>query len=61
LRIVSGNPSPEELAVLTAVVSAAGGADEPVAPVRRGRWNDPAMLVRRPLTPGAGAWQAAVR
>ena len=61
LRVVSGHPSPEELAVLTAVMSAAGSAVETPAPQQHGRWNDPAMLVRRPLAAGPGAWQAAVR
>ena len=61
LRVVSGSPSDEELAALTAIVSLAGGGDEAEAPARAGRWNDPATLVRRPLVPGPGAWQAAVR
>ena len=56
-----GNPSPEELAVLTAVMTAAGSGNEAPAPPQRGRWNDPSMLVRRPLVAGPGAWQAAVR
>ena len=61
LRVVSGNPSPEELAVLTAVMSAAGSAGEAPTAEQHGRWNDPAMLVRRPLVAGRGAWQAAIR
>jgi hypothetical protein len=61
LRVVSGNPSAEELAVLTAVMSATGSAGDAPEPPRRGRWNDPAMLVRRPLRAGPGAWQAAFR
>jgi hypothetical protein len=61
LRVVSGNPSAEELAVLTAVMSATGSVADAPRPPGHGRWNDPAMLVRRPLRAGAGAWQAAVR
>ena len=62
LRIVRGNPTPEEIAVLTAVVSASTGADtEPAAPPARGRWNDPAHQHRQPLLSGPGGWRAAVR
>ncbi|HEY2272189.1 MAG TPA: acyl-CoA carboxylase subunit epsilon [Jatrophihabitantaceae bacterium] len=61
LRVVRGEPTAEELAVVTAVVSASGGAaDEPVARIR-GRWNDPAHMMRQPLHPGPGGWRAAVR
>ncbi len=61
LRIVNGNPSAEELAVLTAVLTAAGGEPErpPAAQPVRGRWNDPAHLVRRDWPSGPGAWRAA--
>jgi hypothetical protein len=63
LRIVRGTPTPEELAVVTAVVaaaSAAGGADRADEP-RRGRWNDPAACHRRPWRTGPGAWRAFLR
>jgi hypothetical protein len=62
LRIVRGEPTPEELAVLTALVTAAsgGGADERAQPAR-GRWNDPAAQHRRPWLTGPGAWRAAIR
>jgi hypothetical protein len=59
LRIVKGDPSPEELAALTALVSVAGVEPEQPAPPLRGRWNDPAHSHRRPLSPGPGAWRAA--
>ena len=62
LRVVSGSPTPEELAVLTALVTAAGGGEAAPAPaIRRGAWSDPAMLHRRPLLPGPNAWRAAIR
>lgn len=62
LRVVSGTPTAEELAVLTAVVSAAGtGDDAPVERVRRGGWSDPAALHRRQLAPGPNGWRAAQR
>jgi Acyl-CoA carboxylase epsilon subunit len=61
LRIVRGEPTAEELAVITALVSVAGGeADAPAQPLR-GRWSDPAGQLRRPITPGPGAWRAALR
>jgi hypothetical protein len=60
LRIVRGAPTPEELAVLTALVTAAaGGGAAEAAPVRRGRWNDPGATHRREWLPGAGGWRAA--
>ena len=62
LRIVRGAPSAEELAALAAVVAAAAGSDdEPSAAPVRGRWNDPAHSLRRPLHPGVGGWRAATR
>lgn len=61
LRVVGGSPTAEELAVLTALVTAAagGGAEAPTAGIRRGGWSDPAMLHRRQLVPGRNAWRAA--
>ncbi len=62
LRVVRGEPTAEELAVLTAVISAAA-ADGPPAPepLRRGRWNDPARQHRRMPDPGPGAWVSTFR
>jgi hypothetical protein len=61
LRVVSGSPTPEELAVVTALVAAAANRDgeEPAPRVRRGGWNDPARAHRRPLIPGPNAWRAS--
>jgi acyl-CoA carboxylase epsilon subunit len=62
LRVVSGLPTPEELAVVTALVAAAsGGEDEPAPRVRRGSWSDPAAQFRRPLVPGPNGWRAGLR
>jgi len=63
LRIVRGTPTPEELAVVTAVVAAAvaAGDEHSVAEPRRGRWNDPAACHRRPWHTGPGAWRASLR
>jgi hypothetical protein len=59
-RVVSGDPTPEELAALTVVLAAAAsGGDEP-PPARRDLWSNPADRVRRPLEVGPGAWRASV-
>ena len=56
LRVVRGNPSPEELAALIAVVSARGGeVDEPAPP--HSPWGRPSL--RSTLHPGPGAWRAS--
>ena len=68
LRIVRGEPTPEELAAVLAVVSAGGSAgaesgdaasSSGAASLVRGRWNDPALAVRRSLSFGAGGWRAS--
>lgn len=63
LRVVSGSPTAEELAALTAVVAAAASSGEPPAsePARRGRWNDPAARLRQPLLAGPDGWRASAR
>ncbi|WP_018333944.1 acyl-CoA carboxylase epsilon subunit [Actinomycetospora chiangmaiensis] len=60
LRIVRGDPSPEELAALTAVLAAAsggGGAEPEAGPTSV--WTERSALVRRPVHPGPGAWRAS--
>ena len=60
-RIVSGNPSPEELAAVTAVLS--GVLEELSA--EQGRradsgptaWEISQRPIRTPITPGPGAWR----
>ncbi len=58
LRVVSGNPTPEELAALVTVIAAAassaGAAEE--EPLASG-WGAPVNLHRVPMpAPGPGAW-----
>ncbi|MDQ1628737.1 MAG: hypothetical protein QOI54_2481 [Actinomycetota bacterium] len=56
LRVVRGEPAPEELAALLAVMAAhATGAPRPRPP--RSPWNAPARLVRRPVHPRPGGWR----
>ena len=59
LRIVRGDPTPEEIAALTVVVAAAsGGGPEP----ERGPhsvWADRSRLVRGPVRAGPNGWRAS--
>jgi hypothetical protein len=58
LRVVRGDPSPEELAALVAVIASLGGpADAP--PRRTPAWNAPRRLVRVTHRHGPGAWRAS--
>ena len=61
LRVVSGDPTPEELAALTVVVAALSQrrARRRVVPV--GAWGSFGDAHRRPLQPGPGAWRASGR
>jgi hypothetical protein len=60
LRVISGSPSPEELAAVLAIVTARSGTAQPPAErVRRGNWSDPAAQHRRPLLPGPNGWRAS--
>ena len=59
LRLVRGDASAEEIAALLAVLSAASGGEEATAPRRTSVWASRERLVRRPITPGPGAWRAS--
>jgi hypothetical protein len=54
LRVLHGNPNPEELAALLTVVAARSGDDPPAPPVRS-LWGRP--VLRGPHHPSAGAWR----
>jgi hypothetical protein len=57
LRVVRGNPTPEELAAVVAVLATTTTSAEPAPPSRKpSRWADPANRLRRPLQPGPDAW-----
>jgi len=58
LRVVRGEPTPEELAALVAVLMARSGVPEaaPVAPARSG-WSDRSRQLRGSLSRGPGAWR----
>jgi hypothetical protein len=58
LRVVRGDPTPEELAAVVAVVAAAaaaGDGGQPEEPART--WAAYWRGLRRPMQPGPGAWQ----
>ncbi|MEZ0093414.1 acyl-CoA carboxylase subunit epsilon [Streptacidiphilus sp. EB129] len=61
IRVLHGQPSPEELAAVLAVVSAraaanaARAADAPAASV----WSDRARAMRRTGRPGPTAWRTS--
>ncbi len=59
LRVVRGDATPEEIAALVAVLlarSADAGAPGQARSVP-GLWADRSRLLRRPLSPGPGAWR----
>ncbi|MDF3298215.1 acyl-CoA carboxylase epsilon subunit [Streptomyces tropicalis] len=60
IKVVRGNPTPEELAAALAVVrarAAAAAATPSGAPAPRDSWADPALLAgRRTPHPGPTAW-----
>jgi Acyl-CoA carboxylase epsilon subunit len=58
LRVVKGDPDPEELAALLAVVSARAAAAEPErGETARSGWADPARRLRAMPPTGPGAWR----
>jgi hypothetical protein len=56
LRVVRGDPTPDELAALVTVVAARAAARRP-APQRRPAWGDPAMALGGMPIPGPDAWR----
>ncbi|WP_156723257.1 acyl-CoA carboxylase subunit epsilon [Streptomyces apocyni] len=60
IKVVRGNPTPEELAAALAVVrarAAAAASAEPGAPRIADAWSDPARVARHRLpAPGPGSW-----
>ncbi len=59
LRVISGDPSPEELAAVLAVVLRPQAPA--VEPEPTSQWNDRSHALRTPLTPGPHAWRASAR
>jgi hypothetical protein len=61
LRVVRGEPSPVELAALTAVVAALSQRRPRRRPTPVGAWASAADVHRTPLRPGPGGWRASGR
>jgi hypothetical protein len=61
LRIVKGDPTPEEVAALVAVLSAraAGAAAAEKPAPRRSEWAGHERRMRRPVHPAPGGWRAS--
>ena len=64
LRVVRGQPTDEETAVLAVVLAAKLAARPARGHAERaavGGWADRSRAMRTPLTPGPGAWRRAGR
>ena len=61
LRVVRGEPTPEELAALTVVVAASAKPRSRRRPTPVGSWASHADRLRRPLQPGPGGWRGSGR
>ncbi len=59
ISLTRGDASAEELAALIAVLSAASATEEAAPPRSRSTWTSRERLMRRPLSPGPGAWRAS--
>lgn len=59
LRVVRGDPAPEEIAALVAVLVSRSAERDARSRVRSAQnfWADRAGQLRRPLRPGPGAWR----
>ncbi len=57
LRVVRGDPTPEELAALIAVLLSRPAEPEAAVTTSRSAWSDRSGQLRRPLHPGPGGWR----
>ena len=57
LRVLRGNATPEEIAAVVAVLLSRSAAAEPPPRPAPSAWADRSRLLRRPLSPGPGAWR----
>ena len=63
LRVISGNPTPEEIAAILAVVACAAAstaADAPGAAGSSDRWAGRERLMPQHWAPGPGAWRTSM-
>jgi len=59
LRIVKGDPTPEEIAALVAVLARRGSGAAPPPPPRRSEWASHHRRMRPVVHPAPGAWRAS--
>lgn len=59
LRVVSGDPTPEELAIVIALVTSRAGARKPTEPKRLSLWASKGRQTRPSLGAGFGSWRAS--
>ena len=59
--VVRGTPTPEELAALVAVLSAASGGGAPASEQTTSPWASHAVTMRQPVHHGPGAWRTSLR
>jgi hypothetical protein len=59
--VVRGDATPEQLAALVAVLSAASGGDEPASEGPSSAWATRTAAMRRPVSHGPGAWRTSLR
>lgn len=57
LRIVHGEPTAEEMAILTALAASRGGTEAEPEEQLRGGWADPSRRLAVGWRPGTGAWR----
>jgi hypothetical protein len=61
IKVLHGDPSPEELAAVLAVVSVRAAANAARTPERApaSKWSDRARNLRAPAHPGPDAWRTS--
>jgi hypothetical protein len=60
--VVRGDATPEQLAALVAVLSAASGGDEPASEgSTSSTWAAHSVAMRHPVNHGPGAWRTSLR
>ncbi|GAA1608709.1 MULTISPECIES: acyl-CoA carboxylase subunit epsilon [Kribbella] len=60
VKVVKGNPTPEELAALVTVIAARAAAPRPAPDTgRAGNWATYWRNTRTPFHPGPGQWRAS--
>jgi hypothetical protein len=57
LQVVSGDPTPAELAAVTVLLTALTRAAGESEPAPAGGWSDLSLRIRRMPPPGPGAWR----